>query len=111
MFGKGPRLDPLESAKQLLITGSELNRAQLSLEWRTLACEVGRVVHQAKTVGAWASSALLLTAALTALRRSTSEPVASRISWFKRILEGARLASTAWLAFRGRGRKPERPEQ
>ena len=37
MFGKKPRLNPLESRKQLLIAESELNRAQLVQEWQTMA--------------------------------------------------------------------------
>ena len=37
MFGKKPRLNPLESRKQLLIAESELNRAQLVQEWQAMA--------------------------------------------------------------------------
>jgi hypothetical protein len=109
MFGKGPRLDPLESRKELLIAESELNRSQLSQEWQTMACGVDNLAQRAKTIGAWVSSAVLLGAGLAALRRGPSVPGASKISWFKKLLHGARVASTIWLALRSGGDKQKRP--
>jgi len=103
MFGKEPRVSPLESRKQLLIAESELNRVQLSREWKTMAHGVRDLAHRVKTVGAWASSAALLVAGVVALRRSPSAPGTTRSSWFQRILNGARMASTIWFACRARG--------
>ncbi len=100
-------MNPLESRKQLLIAESELNRAQLSREWQTMAHGVRDLAQRAKTVGAWASAAALLLADLTASRSGPPAPGAARLSWFQKILNGARLASTIWFAFRARGQKEE----
>jgi hypothetical protein len=108
MFGEKSHVSPLESRKQLLIAESELNRAQLSEEWHTLAHEVRDLAHRAKTIAAWASSAALLVAGITALRRGPPASGATKSSWFQRALYAARLASTIWLAFRARGHREER---
>ena len=50
-------MNPLQSRKKLLLAESELNRAQLVQEWRTLADEVHALTTQAKTIGAIASAA------------------------------------------------------
>jgi hypothetical protein len=107
MFGKTSHVSPLESRKQLLIAESELNRAQLSQEWQTMAHGVRDLAHRAKTIGAWASSAVLLVAGVTALRRGSPAPGATNLCWLQKILNGARLASTVWFAFRARGQKEE----
>jgi len=107
MFGKTSHVSPLETRKQLLIAESELNRAQLSEEWQTVAHGVRGLAHRVKTIGAWASSAALLVAAVTALRRGPPAPGTAKSSWFQKILNGARVASTIWLAFRTRGGKEE----
>jgi hypothetical protein len=108
MFGETSRVSPLESRKQLLIAESELNRAQLSEECQTMAHGVRDLAHWAKTIAAWAPSAALLVAGFAALRRSKPAPAAKNSSWFQRILNGVRLASTIWFAFRGRGHQEER---
>ena len=100
-------MNPLASRKQLLIAESELNRAQLPQEWLTVAHEIRDVARQAKTMVAWASSAALLMAGVTAWRRGSPAPGAAKSSWFQKILAGARVASTLWLAVRARGRKEE----
>jgi hypothetical protein len=107
MFGKESHISPLESRKQLLIAESELNRAQLSEEWQTMAHGVRDLAHRAKTMAVWASSAALLVAGVTALRRGPPAPGTAKSSWFQEILKGARVASTIWFAFRARGGKEE----
>ena len=107
MSGKKSHVTPLELRKQLLIAESELNRAQLSDEWQTMAHGVRDLGHRVKTIGAWASSAALLVAGVTALRRSPPVPETAKSSWFQKILSGARLASTVWFAFRARGEKAD----
>jgi hypothetical protein len=109
MFGTASRLSPLELRKQLLIAECELNRAGLSEEWRTLTHGVRDLAHRAKTMAAWASAAALLAAGVTALRRGPPAPGATKASWFQKIVSGARLASTLWLAFRGRDPKEGSP--
>jgi hypothetical protein len=95
-------LTPLESRKQLLIAESELNRDQLSEEWRTMSLGVGDLAHRAKTMAGWASAAALLVAGVRAWRRGTPAPGTAKSSWFQKILNGGRAASTVWSAFRFR---------
>jgi hypothetical protein len=95
----------LELRKQLLIAESELNRAQLAAEWQGMAHGATCLAQRAKTVAAWASSAALLVAGVRALRASPPQGTAVKVSWVERILDGARVASTIWVALRGRGEK------
>ena len=107
MFGKTPHLSPLESRKQLLLAESELNRAGLAEEWEAMAHGLRGFAHRAKNIAAWASSAALVVAGVTALRRDSTRSGTAKSSWFQKILKGARVASTLWLAFRPRGEKNE----
>ena len=107
MFGKASHVSTLESQKQRLIADSELNRDQLSEEWHTMTHGVRELVRRARTIGAWASAAVLLMAGVTALRRGPSAPGAAKSSWFQKLLNGARGASPIWFAFRARGEKDE----
>ena len=107
MFGKASHLSPLESRKQLLLAASELNRAQLSQEWQTMTHGVRDLARRAKTIAAWVSSAALLVAGLTALRRGPPAFGTPKSSWFQKLLNGARMASTIWFAFAARGAKGE----
>jgi hypothetical protein len=104
MSGKNPRLNPLQSRKQLLIAESELNRAQLVQEWEAMAGGVRAVADRAKIFAAVASSAAVLVASLAAFRRGKPAPVEAKPSWLQTILKGASLVSTLWLAFRSPGR-------
>ena len=102
MFGEKPPLSPLESRKQLLIAESELNRAQLSEEWQTMAYGARDLAHRAKAIAVWASSAALLVAGLAAFRQSKVMAAEEKPSWFQRGLRGTQLAYSIWLAFRRR---------
>jgi hypothetical protein len=104
MSGKNPRMNPLQSRKQLLIAESELNRAQLVQEWETMADGIGSVADRAKSFASIASSAAVLVAALAAFRRGKSAHAEVKPSWLQTILKGAGLISTVWLAFRSPGR-------
>ncbi len=101
MSREASHLTPLESRKRLLIAESELNRAELFAEWRTMTHGAGSLLRRAKTVGRWTSAAALLVVGVAGLRRG---PRASGVKSgrFPRILNGARLASAIWLAFRAR---------
>jgi hypothetical protein len=107
MFGEAPHLSQLESRKRLLLAESELNRAQLCEEWQTMAHGVRDLARQAKTIAVWTSSAALLVAGVTALRRHRPAPGTAKSSWFQKILNGARLASTIWFAFRAHRHQEE----
>jgi hypothetical protein len=105
MFGKTRHVSPLASRKQLLIAESELNRAELTEEWQTMAHEIRDVARRAKTIAGWASSAVMLVAGVAALRRRPTAPSTAKSSWFQKVLNGARVASTIWFAFRARSEK------
>jgi hypothetical protein len=102
MPGKTSHLNPLESRKQMLVAESELNRAGLADEWQAMAHGVRDFAHRAKNIAAWASAAALVVAGITALRRDSTRSGTVKSSWFQKILKGARVASTLWLAFRAR---------
>jgi hypothetical protein len=107
MFGRESRVSPLQLRKQVLIAESELNRAQIFEEWRTLAQGGRDLARQATTVAAWASAAALLVAGVAALRCGPRAPVATKSSWVQPILKGARLAWTIWSALSVRGEREE----
>jgi len=107
MLRNTPHISPVASRKQLLIAESELNRAQLSEEWRLMADGVRTVGHRARSITGWASSAVMLVAGVAALRRGPPVPGSAKSSWFHKILNVARVASTIWVAFRARGGKQE----
>ena len=104
MFGNNPRLNPLESRKQLLIAESELNRAQLAQEWVALTAGVRTLTGRVKSFGSIASAAALLVAGLAAFRRGRRADADVKPSWFQMALKGAQAAGSIWLAFRARSR-------
>ena len=105
MFGNNPRVNPFESRKQLLISESELNRAQLVREWDALAVGVRTFSGRVKSFGSLASSASLLVAGLAAFRRVKSGRTGVKLSWLQTILKGAGIVFTLWPAFRSQGRR------
>ena len=107
MFGKDPRVNPLESRKRLLVAESELNRAQLAQEWVALAAGVRTLTHRAKSFGSIASAAALLVAGLAAFRHRKVLPAEEKPSWFQTVLKGAQLANAIWLALRAKGHDQE----
>ena len=100
MFGKNPRMNPLQSRKQLLLAESELNRAQLAGDMAALTADVRALTGRAKTIGLLASSATALLVGLAAFRRKQSAPAGGKSSWLQTIVKGAGLISSLWLAFR-----------
>ena len=93
-------MNPLESRKKLLLAESELNRAQLVQEWRTLADEAHALTTQAKTIGAIAAAATLLLKGLLSFQHKKPAPVEEKCSWLQTIIKGAGLASKFWATFR-----------
>jgi hypothetical protein len=96
-------MNSLNSRKQLLIAESELNRAQLVQEWRTMASEVHSLTSQARTISSIASAVASLVAGLSSLRHKKSAPAAEKPSWWQTLLKGAGLAGSFWQAFRSQG--------
>jgi hypothetical protein len=105
MFGKNPRMNPLESRKQLLIAESELNRAQLVLDWQTMADEAHALAIHARTMSSFASATATLAASLAGFWRKKSAPADGKPSWWRTLLSGALLAGTLWSKLRP-GPKP-----
>ena len=107
MFGNNPRVNPLESRKQLLIAESELNRDQLAQEWDAMTVGVRTLACRVKAFGSIASAAALLVAGLAALRRGKRVDADVKPSWMQTILKGAGMVSTFWLAFRAKSHDQE----
>jgi hypothetical protein len=107
MSGKNPRLNPLAARKRLLLGESELNRAQLAQEWRTLAGEVHALTSQARTVTALASAAGSLISGLVSWRHKRSAPSAEKPSWLQAALNGLGWFSKIKHAFRPAEPEPE----
>jgi hypothetical protein len=105
MPGKNPRLNPLESRKQLLIAESELNRAQLAQEWQAMADDVRSLAGQARTISVVASAMVSLIAGLASFRRARAAPADGKPSWGQMLLKCAPLAGLLWSKFRP-GQRP-----
>ena len=103
MFGKNPRLNPLESRKQLLIAESELNRVQLVQEWQAMGDGVRSIADRARTISSIASTAASLIVSLASFRRKKVAPAEQKPSWLQTFLKGAGLIATIWQAFRPQG--------
>jgi hypothetical protein len=95
-------MSPLESRKQLLIAESELNRAQLIQEWRTMKDEVHSLASQARTISSFASAAATLVAGIVSFRQKKSVPAPEKPSWWRTILKSAQLAGSLWSEFQAR---------
>lgn len=95
-------MNPLASRKQLLIAESELNRAQLALEWQTMADEAHALTEQARTVRSMASATGTLVAGLVSLRRKVARPPGEKLPWWQTLLKGAGVVSSFWTEFRDR---------
>ncbi|MBA4150085.1 MAG: hypothetical protein H0X66_18395 [Verrucomicrobia bacterium] len=107
MFGKKPRVNPLQLRKELLIAESEINRAQLLQEWEEISDGSRRVVQRLKTIGSITSIAALGAAGFAAFRRKKPESTEStpqKRSWIKTALKGVQVAGSLWMAFRPRRR-------
>jgi hypothetical protein len=95
-------MNPLESRKKLLIAESELNRAQLIQDWRTMAGEVHSLASQARTIRSVATATVSLVAGLASFRRKPPAPAEEKPSWLKTIFKGAQLAASLWTEFHTR---------
>jgi hypothetical protein len=105
MFGKNPRLNPLQSRKQLLLAESDLNRALMLGDLAALKAELGLLTGRARAFGSIASSGAALVAGLAAVQRAKPARAGAKLSWLRCILKSAGLLSTLWLAYRSLGRR------
>jgi hypothetical protein len=99
MFGKNPRITPLEARKRLLIAESEINRFQMGRECEAMMDGVRSLAHQVRSIRALASSAASLIAGLVSSRRRKSASAAGKPSWWQTFLQAAQLAGSLWTEF------------
>ncbi len=93
-------MNSLDSQKKILVAESELNRAQLVQEWRTMVHEGHALADQARTVTSLVSAATSLAAGLMSLRRRKSAVAAEKPPWWQTILKVAQVAGSLWSEFR-----------
>jgi hypothetical protein len=111
MPGNNPRVNPLESRKQLLIAESELNRAQMAGEMASLTAAVRTLAGRAKTFGSIASAVALVVAGVSAFRRGKSVFAGAKPSWLQTLFKSSSLISSLWLAFRSRGQEKRKDDK
>lgn len=104
MLGKKPRLNPLQSRKQLLIAESEINRAEMEEEWLDVCHEARTLIDGVKSVTSLASAAGLLGAGISMFKKSRSGLTRSKFSWLQTGLRVAQVAGSLWLGFRAKQR-------
>jgi hypothetical protein len=97
-------MNALEARKQLLIAESEINRVQLVQEWQTLADEMRSVVHQTKSISAFAFAATALISGIASFRRIKSARSGEKRSWWQTLLKGVQLAGPLWAVFSPRSK-------
>jgi len=102
MFREMPRVSPLQLRKQLLVAESELNREQLVEEWQAMSVGIRTLGARAKYVGTLASAAALFVSGVSAFRRSRAASNGAKFSWVETALQGTKVISSIWLAFRSR---------
>jgi hypothetical protein len=91
----------LESRKQLLIAESELNRAQLVIEWQSVTGEVHSLTQQAKTVSSMAAAIMTLVGGIVLWRRNKKAARnQEKSSWWQNLLKGASLVGSFWSEIR-----------
>jgi hypothetical protein len=99
-----PRVNPLQLRKELLVAESELNRDLLIEDWRAMTEGVRGFGVRVKAVSSLASAAALFVSAVSAFRRSRAASNGGKFSWLQTALQGTKIVSSVWLAFRARGR-------
>ena len=92
----------LESRKQLLVAESELNRARLLQEWQTLGDGLASLADRVRAFGTMASATKSLLDSFATVTNGKPTATPAKSSWFQKVADGARLASTIWLGFRSR---------
>jgi len=103
-------MKPLAQQKQLLIAESELNRAQLAQDWRTLTAEVQSLASQVGTIRSLVSATATLVAGLAACRRKKSAPATEKPSWLQTLLKGAGMLFNFWQATQPQSSPPNAPQ-
>jgi hypothetical protein len=93
-------MSPLASRKKLLVAESDLNRAQLSQEWRAMTDDAHALAYRAGTIRSLATMSLTLVSSLLSLRQKSDASAPKKTSWLQTVLKGAQLAGSFWSEFR-----------
>ena len=102
-------MTPLAIRKRLLVDESNRNRELLTQNLLALSAGIRAAGTRASGFGSIASSDALLVTGLVGALRSGSKDPAARHPWISKLLNGASLVSTFWLAFRSRPDGPRDP--
>jgi hypothetical protein len=102
MLRKNTPLNSLQTRKRLLITESEVNRAELVNELKKVKGEISHLKKQVRTFGSIASSAALAATAFSLFRKrkvaSESFNGSGKVaSWISSALAGARIGTSLFL--------------
>ena len=92
-------MSQLELRKQLLLAESDLNRAELVEEWKTVVLGFRGVAIQARKYSSAALTAGLVMAGLTYFWRAKTAPAGQKPSWWQLLLKGVRLGASLWTEF------------
>lgn len=104
MSGEHPRMNTTETRKQLLIAESELNRTLMIGDIADLKAGVQTLTARAKSLGVIASTVAVVAAGFATFHHNKSAKSDKQPSLLQKGLNGARLLSTLWFAFRPHGR-------
>ena len=99
MFGKNPPVNPHTLLKQLLIAESEINRVQLTQQWRRVVDETRCLAHQAWKVATLGQAAASLISVLDTFRNKKDTPDTTQFPWWNTFLKGIGWVSTFWSEF------------
>jgi hypothetical protein len=104
MPGQSPALTTLQSRKRLLLAEAATQREQLHCDLGIIKSGLHRVGEQTRSVGSIASVVVFAIAGFSAIQALRGVRRAGQPSWLSRMLAGARVASTVWLALAARKR-------
>ena len=103
MFGKKSYLKALETRKQEILAQSDVHRIELLKDWETIKTELHQVKKHVRTAGTVASSAVVLAAAASVLRRK-HEPSKTenhaKVPWVAAALKGAQVGASMFMKLR-----------
>ena len=100
-------MSSLEMRKRLLLVESEMNRLQMAGDLAALKPGFADIARRLRSVTRITSAAAILLAGLAVFPRTKTAPDATKPSWLKRLVQGAGLVSTLWVAFQP---EPSRPK-
>ncbi len=92
-------MSPLETRKRLLLVESELNRLQMTNDLAALQPGLADISRRLRSLTRITSATAILVTGLAVFTRTKTAPAQAKPSWLKRLIRGAGLLSTLWVAF------------